>query len=93
VNLKPTPKKVVAAIVVKRVINKLQERKQPTPSRWSRIAPGTAIIALIAGAVAFLAKSGKLQSVIDKVKTASGNNHEVPRDDLHDQTRQHPASV
>lgn len=71
--MNPFLKKVVAAVAVKEVIEKVQEMRRPKPSLWSRISP-FAIVAALGGALFYLNKSGKLGPVIDQVKGRTGDS-------------------
>ena len=72
--MNPLLKKVIAAVAVKEAIEKVQERRRPKPSLWSRISP-LAFVAAIGGALYYLNKTGKLSPVVDQMKgkTGSGN--------------------
>jgi hypothetical protein len=69
--MNPMLKKVIAAVAVKEAIEKVQERRRPKPSLWSRISP-LAIVAAIGGALFYLNKSGKLSPVVGQVKDKVG---------------------
>lgn len=69
--MNPFLKKVVAAVAVKEVIEKVQEMRRPKPSLWSRVSP-LALLAAVGGALFFLNKSGKLSPVVGQVKDKVG---------------------
>ena len=65
--MNPVLKKVLAAVAIKEGIEKIQEMRRPKRSRTSRISPLLAFAAL-GGAVFYLARTGKLDGIIDKAK-------------------------
>lgn len=72
--MNPLLKKVIAAVAVKEVIEKVQEKRRPKPSPWSRISP-LAVVAAIGGALFYLNKNGKLGPVVDQVKGKAGSGN------------------
>lgn len=69
--MNPFLKKVVAAVAVKEVIEKVQEMRRPKPSLWSRVSP-LALFAAVGGALFYLNKTGKLSPVVGQVKDKVG---------------------
>ena len=65
--MNPVLKKVLAAVAIKEGIDKIQEMRRPKRSRTSRISPLLAF-ATLGGAVFYLARTGKLDGIIDKAK-------------------------
>lgn len=66
--MNPTLKKILAAVAAKKGFDKIQELRRPKkPSFFARIAP-VALIAGAGGGTYYLAKTGKLQPLVDRVK-------------------------
>lgn len=70
--MKPILKKVLAAVAIKEGVEKVVEMRKPKRSAWSRVTPLLVIVGL-GGALAFLAKTGKLQPAMEKAKSLTGN--------------------
>lgn len=69
--MSPIVKKALTAVAAKQVIDKINEKRHPEPSKGSRFGRLLLIVGG-AGALFFLFKSGKLQPVIDKINGARG---------------------
>ena len=76
--MSPTLKKVVAAVAVKKAIDKVQEMRRPKPPVRSRFGKA-AIIAAAGGGLVFLAKSGRLRPLLDKVRGRSSGGDSPDR--------------
>lgn len=74
--MRPIVKKVLAAVAVKEGVERIMGSRKPKRSAWAKITP-VLIVAGAAGAVAFLAKTGKLQPAVEKAKSITGGEDRV----------------
>ena len=75
--MSPLMKKILGAVAVKQIIDKVNERRAPKPSFMSRFGR----MLLIGGGAAaglYAYKSGALQPIIDKVSGGSSNAKSDP---------------
>lgn len=68
--MSPIAKKVLTAVAVKKAIDKVQEMRKPKPPVKARLGKA-ALIAAAGGGIAYLAKTGRLQALLGKVKGGS----------------------
>ena len=88
--MKPIVKKAIAAVAIKKGIDKIQERRRPKRSTWSRMAPALMVIG-IGGAFAYLAKSGRLVPMVDKAKAMAGGQDDQQA--MYDESLRQPATA
>lgn len=68
--MSPLLKKVVGALAVKEVIDRVQEARRPRRSKLSRTMPFSLPVGLAAG-VFYLYKSGRLDGLLGKASTST----------------------
>lgn len=71
--MSPIVKKALTAVAAKQVIDKINEKRHPEPSRGSRFGRLLLIVGG-AGVLVFAFRSGKLQPLIDKINGARGSS-------------------
>lgn len=64
-------KKAAAAVAVKKIVDRVQEARQPKRSFISKISPAV-IVAGIGGAAFWAYKNGKLDPVVEQAKSLTG---------------------
>jgi len=69
--MSPILKKILAALAVKEVFERVQEARNPKPSFGSRIAKPLTFAGLLGGA-AFLYRSGRLRPLVEQAKGLVG---------------------
>lgn len=69
--MSPIVKKALTAVAAKQVIDKINEKRHPKPTKSSRFGRLLLVVGG-AGALVFAFKSGKLQPLIDKLNGARG---------------------
>ena len=66
-------KKAAAAVAVKKIVDRVQEARQPKRSFISKMSPAM-IVAGIGGAAFWAFKNGKLDPVVEQAKSLTGGS-------------------
>jgi hypothetical protein len=74
--MSPIVKRVLAALAIKEVIDRVQEARKPKRSLFGRLG-SPLVLAALGGSIFYLYKNGKLDPVIEQGKDLLGRNDEA----------------